>query len=126
MLVHSDGIDFQVLEPRWFAVALFVALPALVGVLLAITADAVAAPTSWTARGRWRWLLPVGLVALAPLSLFVVVPLALVVAVLLVLRRLLLSPLRGSAAATWGVRAGFLAIPVLGVTDLSQTLTELF
>lgn len=28
-LVHSDGIDFRVLEPLWLAVTLFVALPVL-------------------------------------------------------------------------------------------------
>lgn len=27
-LVHSDGVDFSLLQPHWFAVALFVAIPA--------------------------------------------------------------------------------------------------
>lgn len=126
ILVHSDGIDFHVLEPLSFAVALFVGLPALVAVLLATVADAVAAPGSWTAQSRWRWVVPLVLIALAPLSLLVVVPLAVVVAVLLLLRRLLLGRLRRSPLATWGVRAGFFFIPVFGAVNLGQTLIELY
>ncbi len=126
LLIHSDGIDFRVLEPLTFAVALFVGLPLLVGVLLAIVADRVAVPGSWTTRDAWRWLVPTVLVALVPLSLFVLAPLAVVVALLLVLRRLLFAPLRRRRLATWAVRAGFLAIPVLGVSNLSQTLAELY
>jgi hypothetical protein len=126
LLVHSDGIDFQVLEPLTFAVALFVGLPVLVGVLLAIVADRVSVPGSWTTRDPWRWVVPTVLVALVPLTLFVLAPLAVVVALLLVLRRLLLARLRRSQLATWAVRAGFFTIPVLGLSDLSQTLAELY
>ncbi len=126
MLVHSDGIDFKVLEPLTFAVALFVGLPALVAVLIATVADTVAAPDSWTTRGRRRWLVPLILVALAPLSLPLVLPLAAIVALLLGLRRLLLERLRRSPVATWGVRAGFFVIPVLGAANLGQTLVELY
>src|SRR5438445_2427353 len=31
LLIHSDGVDFRVLEPHWLALALFVLLPALFG-----------------------------------------------------------------------------------------------
>lgn len=126
MLIHSDGIDFHLLGPLWLAVALFIALPLLVGIALAVVADHVAAPGSWTAHRRWRWALPVALLAVTPQALLVIVPVALIVAVLLVLRRQLLTPVRSSPVATLGVRAAFLAIPVVGSLSLGQDLTELF
>lgn len=125
-LIHSDGIDFNVLEPLWFAVVLFIALPLATGVALAAVADAVADPDSWTARGRWRWALPLVLLAVVPVTLAVIAPLALVVAALLALRRVLLAPLRGSRAATLGVRSAFFVIPVLSFLALGEDLAELF
>ena len=52
MLVHADGIDFTVLQPTWFAIGLFVALPAIFGVFIGVVVDAVGRPDSWTNRGR--------------------------------------------------------------------------
>lgn len=61
LIVHPDGVDFTLLEPLWLAVALFVAIPALYGVLLALVVEERApAPPGW---GRWetlRWMLRVG------------------------------------------------------------------
>lgn len=124
-LIHSDGIDFNLLEPLWLAVALFIALPLATGVVLAAVADAVADPDSWTASGRLRWALPLVLLALVPLTLVVVAPLALVVAVLLALRRVLLERIRASRAATLGVQSAFLVVPVLSFLALGQDLSEL-
>ena len=36
MLVHADGIDFRALTPTWLAIGLFVALPFLFGVAIAM------------------------------------------------------------------------------------------
>lgn len=126
MLIHSDGVDFTVLGPLWFAVVLFIALPALSGVALTITVDTVAKPDSWTAARRWRWVLPLLLVLLVPPSLVVIVPVCVVVAALLPLRRRLLVPLQESTAATYAVRAAFTTIPLFGLLALSQDLTDLF
>jgi len=126
MLIQADGVDFSSTGPLWFAVTLFVVLPLMSGAALALVTDAVAAPGSWTARGQVRWALPVLLLALVPRVLVVLGPLCVVVAVLLVLRRLLLTPLSSSRAATLGVRSAFLAIPVLSVVALGQDLAELF
>jgi hypothetical protein len=68
MLVHADGIDFVLLKPTWFAIALFVALPALFGLAMSVVVDRVASPDSATRRGRWRWILPVALVVAFPLT----------------------------------------------------------
>jgi hypothetical protein len=69
MLVHADGIDFTLLKPTWLAIGLFVALPALFGIVIGAAVDAVRRPGSWTAQGRRRWLLPLIAVACFPLTL---------------------------------------------------------
>ena len=48
MLVHADGIDFRLLTPTWFAIGLFVALPALFAVVVALAVEGVEDPESWT------------------------------------------------------------------------------
>ena len=58
MVIHPDGVDFQILEPTWLAVATFVAVPAVFGFALVYAVDAVASPSSWTARGHARWAVP--------------------------------------------------------------------
>ncbi|MFC4784995.1 hypothetical protein ACT8ZV_10985 [Nocardioides sp. MAHUQ-72] len=126
MLLHADGVDFTSTGPLWFAVTLFIVLPLLSGVAIAAATDAVAAPGSWTSRGRWRWALPLALVLLVPRTLVVVVVLCAVVAGLLLLRRLLLRRIQASPVATFGVRAMFLAVPVLSFVALGQDLVELY
>lgn len=39
MLVHTDGVDFLVLDPLWLAVALFVLIPGLYAVTLSLLAE---------------------------------------------------------------------------------------
>ena len=96
MLIHEDGLDFTLLEPVELAVALFIALPALFGVLLTYTVDRVARPDSATAVGRRRWWVP--LLVLVPVlpAVVVILPVAVVIGALLPLRRGLLQPLRHS------------------------------
>jgi hypothetical protein len=72
MLIHTDGVDFTVLKPTWFAIGLFIAVPALFGMVIGPVVDAVGRPDSWTTRGWRRWLLPVVAVALFPPTLLVV------------------------------------------------------
>jgi hypothetical protein len=51
-------VDFTLLEPLWLAVALFVAIPALYGVLLALVVEARApAPPGWGRLEIVRWAL---------------------------------------------------------------------
>jgi hypothetical protein len=126
MVIVPGGIDFTFLEPTWLAVALFVGLPVVSGILLTLAVDLVATPESWTGRGRTAWLLPVVLLALVPPAALVLVPVVLIVAVLLPLRRLLLKPLLGSRVGTLAVRGAFLVIPVLSFMALGQDLAELY
>jgi len=126
MVIVPGGIDFTFLEPTWLAVALFVGLPVVSGILLTLAVDLVATPESWTGRGRKVWLLPVVLLALVPPAALILVPVVLIVAVLLPLRRLLLKPLRGSRFGTLVVRGAFLIIPMLSFMALGQDLAELY
>lgn len=126
MVIVPGGIDFTLLEPTWLAVALFVGLPVMSGILLTLAVDLVATPESWTCRGRTAWLLPVVLLALVPPAALLLVPVVLFVAVLLPLRRLLLKPLLGSRVGTLVVRGAFLVIPVLSFMALGQDLAELY
>lgn len=68
--VHTDGVDFTLLEPRWFAVASFVALPGLGAAALAALVERADAWTPWRCP-RAAWLL-----ALPGLPGFVVLPVA--------------------------------------------------
>ena len=62
MLVHTDGIDFRVLQPTWLAIALFVALPGLYALAVSWLTDRWTRPDAWAMRTPRAW---VG--ALAPL-----------------------------------------------------------
>jgi hypothetical protein len=58
MLIHQDGVDFTALTPHWFAVALFVAVPALYGALIGPVQDRFDHTDSWINRGRFRRFVP--------------------------------------------------------------------
>lgn len=126
MVIHADGIDFTLLKPLWLCVSLFVALPLLVGMVLAVVVDRVAAPTSWTAQDPYRWMVPSVLVALVPGALLVLIPVGLVIAALLPVRRSFLEPLRRSSVGTLGARAAFASVPVVGFVSLGRDLAQLY
>ena len=119
MLIHADGVDFTLLQPTWLAIALFLALPAAFGWLIGWAVDRVAAPTSWTASGRRRWVVPVVLVACFPAMIILVGVTALVLAIWV--------PIRAqSRTLRWGrtlpvllvARAAWLAVAVAGLAAL--------
>jgi hypothetical protein len=116
MLLHSDGVDFTLLEPAWFAIGLFIALPAVFGAVIAAAVDWCSRPGSWTARGRRRWSLPVVVMAVFP-GIFILVPLVLIVVVTCVLAGEVrgLTELRRSAAYGFLVRAAWLVVAVVGL-----------
>ena len=73
ILVHADGIDFTVLKPTWFAISLFVALPALFGLLIGPVFDRIAVRLSAAPNRKRDWVLPAALTLAFPLSLFILV-----------------------------------------------------
>ena len=126
MLVHADGVDFVVLTPTSLAVTLFVLLPALFGICIGLAVDRVERPTSWTARGRTRWLLPVLLVLPFPPAWFIVAFAAFVLLIWLSVRDL--EFVRGLKANTWfalTIRALWLGVAVLGLFALIGDIRDL-
>ncbi len=126
MLVHADGVDFVLLEPLWLAVGLFVALPTVMGVALAIAVDRAASPATESAPGPRRLFVPLALTILVLPSLVVIVPVILVVAALLPVRRAFQRPIQDSLMRSWAVRVLFLTFPVGGSIALAQDLAALY
>jgi hypothetical protein len=126
LILHADGVDFTRLQPRWLAVLLFLALPALVGALLLVLVDRATAAVPAASRGSNPWL-PFALVVLAPLGVVVAaVPVLPVSAALVLLGRTVLPRLHRSDTGTLAVRAAFLVVPVLAVLALRRDLVALF
>lgn len=125
-LVHDDGIDFHALRPQWFAIALFLALPLVFALGLAIVVDRVAARDSWTRRGATAFVLPsVLFVLLTANPLVTAVPfVALVIAGLLPLRRLLHDRIVASPSGTLVARGFYLAIALYGFWKLAEDLAD--
>ncbi len=121
-VLHPQGFDLAVLEPTWLAVASFVAIPTAFGCAVVPLVDRAARAerglARWAAQGRRRWLVPVLLVAPFPVAWPIVAVVLAVVAALLPVRRALLDQVRRSPAATWGIRAAYAVVPVLGVVAL--------
>ena len=119
MLVHADGIDFRALKPMWLAIGVFIALPGLFGGVVGVIVDAVRRPDSWTARGRWRFVLPVLLVACFPLSILVVVIAAAIFGAWVLISDL--DPIRNARTSTpyaLAIRAVWLAVAILGLVAI--------
>ncbi len=124
MLVHTDGIDFRLLEPTWLAIALFVAIPAAFG--------AVVGPlTTWVTRsgagrsiGRRRWL--PGLVVLFPPALIVAFVVLIALLAGAMFRPLgIVAGLQRNAVTALIVRGAWLGVAILGLGALVSDAAEL-
>jgi hypothetical protein len=71
LIVHPEGVDFTLLEPVELAVALFVLIPALYGVLMAVLVERRIAPppASWGRLEALRWVLRAGAAAVIAVAL---------------------------------------------------------
>lgn len=114
LVIHDEGVDFTLLGPTWFAIALFVAVPFVVAAVLPWLVDRVAT------RGPTRasWLVIAVLQGVFLLSLLPIAFVLLVMAGGLVLRRAALVPIQGSVPAMWGMRVVFLVVPLQGLLAL--------
>jgi len=67
LVVHADGVDFVFLDPLWLTVGLFVLLPGMWGMSVAVATDWLLVPGRLIdhPRPRGRWRLPGLLVWLA-------------------------------------------------------------
>lgn len=123
MLIHSDGIDFRLLEPTWFAIGLFVLLPAVFGAVIGAVVDRMSEPRSVETRPavatrRARWVLPIVLVIAFPLTLFVLVIATGVATVWFIVRDDWVAPLTSTRVANRVAQACWLGVAVLGLVAL--------
>jgi hypothetical protein len=119
MLVHTDGVDFRVLQPRGLAVALFVLIPAVFGFFIGPLEKLLSRPEAWVNRGRRGWILTlVTLVAIPPL----VIVTAFVSAFMLAWAAIRQSPsyslIRGNRLFGLVVRGMWLTIATVGLASL--------
>jgi hypothetical protein len=116
MLIHADGVDFSRLGPTWFAIGLFIALPAVFGWFIGSVVDNVTRQGSWTSTGRTRWVLPLVLIALFPLTVVVVMFAAPIVGVWVVVSDFgVVQRVRRSAPHALVIRAMWLSVALVGL-----------
>lgn len=127
MLVGTDGVDFTLLGPRWFAIALFVALPAVYGVLAAVYVERAIRPDGWFAAAPLRVaLLPLAAYLFPPLLVVIGLPVAFVLAV----RHLTtvwptLGRVAGAPATRWVATVAWAGVAFLGAWTLAADTVEL-
>lgn len=117
ILIHQDGVDFSLLEPHWFAVALFVAIPAAGAGLIAWLTEVY--PRFW-----WRKRGATGLAALPVLPGIIFFPLAIAALLVGALWWLVMRWPVGRRLPAWRpvrIAAAFVfaAVVVLGIVDLA-------
>ena len=126
MLVHAGGIDFRLLKPTWFAITLFVALPALFAAFIGPVVDRAADESSWTRDGRWRWMLPLVLLVMFPPTMLLLLFATAIVTALVMLKRIdLVQRVRSTMPYGLAVRAVWLSIAMLGALELMNDITEI-
>lgn len=118
VIVHSDGVDFTLLEPTWLAIGGFVALPAAGAALIGLLTDRWAErPLRRDARG--------GAVAVGALAGIVSAPLALLAAAaVLLLERRPPRP-RLQTAARAGAVLLAIVLAALGALDVGRDIAAL-
>lgn len=116
MLIHADGIDFRLLKPSWFAVGLFVALPAVFGGVIAVVVDRVSARAP--SRGWRPWVPPALLVTAFPLTIVVVAVATVVLGIWVPVRHAVASIGGLPGPAVVGIRAVWLLLALSGLVAL--------
>jgi hypothetical protein len=124
LFVHSyDSFDYSRLEPVSFAVAAFILLPALFGLVIPPVVDTLARPDGWIAARAPMWLLIIGSIVLSGFAIVVTsvaIGAAFLVQSIEPLRRIWLSRF-----ATIAGVAIFSVLIVLGVTDLAVDIDSI-
>lgn len=123
-LVHVNGVDFTLLEPAWFAIAVFVLIPGLYSAMLTILAERWSGPDRFFARGPLPLAL-VPLLAFGPLAPLLVI-LAVAWFVLETLRRRFPGgAVPGTTAAAWLARAALTALFCIALVELVRDIRVL-
>jgi hypothetical protein len=123
-VIEPDGVDFTLLDPLWLAVALFVALPAGFGWLLAELAERRLGGEHGLRKSNVAAVIVfvvVGFLGVVPLLL---IPIA-ALCVLAGRRWPGLGAAVDSAPVTWGVRALLLAVAAASAAGLATDVSEI-
>ncbi len=120
IVVHTDGVDFQFLEPVWLATGLFIALPAAYVTLLHVLGE----------RALERWRPPNALVGLGFAPWVLLFPVTLALAAGFAAFRTLRRHDTGRAFLArawpaWILRAGLVVLFVAALVDLRNDLVDL-
>lgn len=121
LLVHTEGIDFHVLDPPALAIALFVALPGAFALSAALLVERWLDDDSWFQRARLIYVAPL-LLVLVPFW-----PLLVVVLVVLTVRHVVLNTghLGVMRGLVWVGRAGLVIVFALTLARLVRMTIEL-
>jgi hypothetical protein len=124
-IVHTDGVDFKLLEPAALAVAMFIAIPAAGGWLMAYFIDRW--DPWWITNRRRTAIASIGIVpviligvGLIPVAVIVAAALVALVAQIGVLHRAALH-----VAVRGAVCLGLAALTTVAIIDLSSDVTTL-
>lgn len=123
LIVHSDGVDFRVLQPVPLTVGLFVLIPVLYTALLALVAEHWIAADGWFSRGRFRMVSGTLLLWLPLLPLLPVLGGLWLVSEWL--RRQTATPSWSGPVLSWLARALLAAVFVLAVENLVSDVRSL-
>jgi hypothetical protein len=128
LLIHTDGVDFTLLSPRWLSIALFVALPGLYGLLIGPAVDRATRPDGWFHRASpWLALPPLALILLPgpPLFLFGLPVFAVIGLAHLARKSPRLTLAFRHPALLWSARAVWAGVGIAAALDLSRKITVL-
>lgn len=124
MLVHTTGVDFTLLQPAALSIALFVALPGLAVLVLAVLAERWLAEDAWPARAPAWAVLPV-------LALYLpIAPIVVALGAAWAIRRALrrnagVSRVLDHPATAWVARGGLSVVFVVAAVGLAQDVAVL-
>jgi hypothetical protein len=123
-IVHTDGVDFKLLDPAWLAIGLFVAIPGTYAALLTVIAE------RWLHDGGWSLRAPLWLVGLPLLLWIPLFPFLGLLVALWILRETLRQSALGTNALAhpalpWVGRFGLFAVFVQALIDLGTDVAEL-
>jgi hypothetical protein len=127
MLVHTDGVDFNVLEPEWLAITLFVLVPALFAFFIGPLQRRLDREDSPLRHGRRGWIvLAVFLIAFPPNIVIATVATVVTLIWTAFIRR---SPeyesLRDNRVYGTVVRAAWLVLGLAGLAGLLSDAQEI-
>lgn len=118
-LVHTEGIDFVLLQPAWLAIALFVAIPGLYAALLTVLAERWLTPGSRLLEAHWIVVVALLLLWVPLAPLLGILALGWLGYTLLKARPTGVTLLR-HPATQWTARAALAALFAMSLADLAR------